>query len=109
MTRPVNQCSVLTVFILDPCDVNSYESEALRPSADLALRYPLDVVKTRVQLQQGKGIGDEGYNGMMDCFRKIIKNEGASRLYRGITAPILMEAPKRYVERSSLSGLARFH
>ena len=34
---------------------------------------------------------------MVDCFRKIIKNEGASRLYRGITPPILMEAPKRYV------------
>jgi len=32
---------------------------------------------------------------MMDCFRKIIKNEGASRLYRGIGAPIMMEAPKR--------------
>lgn len=55
----------------------------------------MDVVKTRVQLQQGKGLGDEGYNGMLDCFRKIIKNEGPSRLYRGITAPILMEAPKR--------------
>ena len=47
------------------------------------------------QLQQGKGIGNEGYNGMLDCFRKIIKNEGFSRLYRGISAPILMEAPKR--------------
>ncbi|KAK3060391.1 hypothetical protein LTS18_008638 [Coniosporium uncinatum] len=39
--------------------------------------------------------GAEGYTGMIDCFQKIIKNEGASRLYRGITAPILMEAPKR--------------
>ena len=48
------------------------------------------------QLQQGKGIGGEGYNGMVDCFQKIVKNEGFSRLYRGITAPILMEAPKRY-------------
>ena len=47
------------------------------------------------QLQQGKGVGAEGYNGMLDCFQKIIKNEGFSRLYRGITAPILMEAPKR--------------
>lgn len=28
------------------------------------------------QLQQGKGIGEEGYNGMIDCFRKIIRNEG---------------------------------
>ena len=33
---------------------------------------------------------------MVDCFRKIVKNEGFSRLYRGISAPILMEAPKRY-------------
>lgn len=32
---------------------------------------------------------------MVDCFRKIVRNEGFSRLYRGITAPILMEAPKR--------------
>lgn len=31
----------------------------------------------------------------MDCFKKIVKNEGASRLYRGIASPIMMEAPKR--------------
>ncbi|KAI9840049.1 MAG: hypothetical protein M1819_000242 [Sarea resinae] len=43
----------------------------------------------------GTGLGAEGYNGMFDCFSKIIKNEGFSRLYRGISAPILMEAPKR--------------
>lgn len=39
--------------------------------------------------------GQDHYTGMLDCFRKIVKNEGPSRLYRGITAPILMEAPKR--------------
>lgn len=64
--------------------------------SEILVMYPLDVVKTRVQLQQGKGVGADGYNGMVDCFRKIIKNEGFSRLYRGINAPILMEAPKRY-------------
>ncbi|KAI1848895.1 hypothetical protein JX265_001226 [Neoarthrinium moseri] len=47
------------------------------------------------QLQTGAATGADHYNGMLDCFRKIIKHEGASRLYRGITAPILMEAPKR--------------
>ncbi|RYP34113.1 hypothetical protein DL767_004448 [Monosporascus sp. MG133] len=35
------------------------------------------------------------YNGMLDCFQKIVRNEGFSRLYRGISAPIMMEAPKR--------------
>ncbi|PWW76017.1 mitochondrial carrier [Tuber magnatum] len=59
------------------------------------LTYPLDVVKTRVQLQDNTAKGADRYNGMVDCFRKIIKNEGFPRLYRGIAAPILMEAPKR--------------
>ncbi|GKT65833.1 mitochondrial 2-oxodicarboxylate carrier 2 [Colletotrichum tofieldiae] len=50
--------------------------------------------------------GADHYNGMVDCFRKIVRNEGLgtftglpncsfATLYRGITAPILMEAPKR--------------
>jgi solute carrier family 25 2-oxodicarboxylate transporter 21 len=38
--------------------------------------YPLDVVKTRVQLQTKAAAGAEAYNGMLDCFRKIIKTEG---------------------------------
>jgi len=54
------------------------------------------------QLQTGKGVGEDSYNGMVDCFRKIIKNEGFSRLYRGISAPIMMEAPKRYGDRPQL-------
>lgn len=58
--------------------------------------YPLDVIKTRVQLQGKTPVpGQDFYTGMGDCFRKIVKNEGASRLYRGIGAPIMMEAPKR--------------
>lgn len=56
--------------------------------------YPLDVVKTRIQLQVGTGAQAE-YSGIIDCITKIVKNEGPSRLYRGISAPILMEAPKR--------------
>lgn len=63
--------------------------------SEILVMYPLDVVKTRVQLQTGKGVGADFYNGMFDCFQKIIRHEGFSRLYRGITAPILMEAPKR--------------
>ncbi|KAK0390074.1 hypothetical protein NLU13_3647 [Sarocladium strictum] len=56
--------------------------------------YPLDVVKTRLQLQRSGG-GNPQYSGMMQCFSKILKEDGLSRFYRGITAPILMETPKR--------------
>jgi solute carrier family 25 2-oxodicarboxylate transporter 21 len=34
-------------------------------------------VKTRMQLQVGKAVpGAEHYDGMVDCFRKIIAKEG---------------------------------
>ncbi|KAF1746705.1 hypothetical protein GCK72_023162 [Caenorhabditis remanei] len=50
--------------------------------------YPLDVVKTRLQLgQQDKG--------MMDCVVKTLKNEGIGGFYKGILPPILAETPKR--------------
>ncbi|KAK9467182.1 mitochondrial carrier domain-containing protein [Lipomyces arxii] len=76
--------------------IYQFAAGAIAGVSEILVMYPLDVVKTRVQLQVGAGkAGEEAYTGMFDCFRKIIKHEGFSRLYRGITAPILMEAPKR--------------
>ncbi|CAG8599601.1 5733_t:CDS:2 [Paraglomus occultum] len=66
----------------------------LAGTTEILVMYPLDVVKTRFQLQVGTG----GYTSIVDCFQKIIKNEGFSRLYRGILPPILVEAPKRAIK-----------
>ncbi|KAJ5794318.1 hypothetical protein N7457_000917 [Penicillium paradoxum] len=75
-----------------------------------AIMYPLDVLKTRIQLQTGAPVpGVDHYNGMFDCFRKIVKNEGASRLYRGISAPILMEAPKRATKFAANDSWGAFY
>jgi len=73
----------------------SFMAGAVAGISEILTMYPLDVVKTRVQLQDNTAKGADRYNGMVDCFKKIIKNEGFSRLYRGIAAPIMMEAPKR--------------
>ncbi|KAF1937897.1 mitochondrial carrier [Clathrospora elynae] len=43
---------------------------------------------------------------VLDCFRKMIRNEGVLRLYRGITAPILMEVPKRAIKFSANDSFA---
>ncbi|KAF2667683.1 mitochondrial carrier [Microthyrium microscopicum] len=75
--------------------IYQFAAGAVAGVSEILVMYPLDVVKTRVQLQTGKEVGEEAYTSMVDCFRKIIRNEGFSRLYRGISAPILMEAPKR--------------
>ncbi|RIA87319.1 mitochondrial 2-oxodicarboxylate carrier 1 [Glomus cerebriforme] len=69
-------------------------------TSEILVMYPLDVVKTRFQLQVS-GAGGETYTSIADCFKKIIKNEGFSRLYRGILPPILVEAPKRAIKFSA--------
>lgn len=68
-------------------------SGAIAGVSELLVMYPLDVVKTRMQLQTSKSAVQ--YNGLFDCIKKIISKEGTSQLYKGITSPILMEAPKR--------------
>ncbi|KAI0898830.1 mitochondrial 2-oxodicarboxylate carrier 1 [Annulohypoxylon nitens] len=89
--------------------VYTFAAGAVAGISEILTMYPLDVVKTRVQLQTGKGAGADSYNGMLDCFQKIIRNEGFSRLYRGITAPILMEAPKRATKFAANDEWGKFY
>lgn len=90
--------------------IYQFAAGAVAGVSEILMMYPLDVVKTRVQLQSGTPIaGAEHYNGMFDCFRKIIKHEGASRLYRGISAPILMEAPKRATKFAANDSWGSFY
>jgi len=89
--------------------IYQFGAGAVAGVSEILVMYPLDVVKTRVQLQTGKGTGADSYNGMVDCFRKIIKNEGFGRLYRGIEAPILMEAPKRATKFAANDEWGKFY
>lgn len=74
--------------------VYQFLAGAVAGISEILVMYPLDLVKTRIQLQVGSGAGAE-YSGILDCFTKIVRHEGVGTLYRGISAPILMEAPKR--------------
>jgi len=88
--------------------IYQFGAGAIAGVSEILVMYPLDVVKTRMQLQTGVA-GPDSYNGMVDCFRKIIKNEGFSRLYRGIEAPILMEAPKRATKFAANDSWGQFY
>merc|ERR1711937_215972 len=60
--------------------------------------YPLDLVKTRLTVQK-EGVGVDGtvykktYNGTIDCVRKVIAEEGASALYKGLSPTIVGVIP----------------
>ncbi|KAK8045212.1 hypothetical protein PG993_005236 [Apiospora rasikravindrae] len=68
--------------------VYQFAAGAIAGVSEILVMYPTDVVKTRQQLAT-ESIG------MVQTFQNIVRNEGPGRLYRGILAPILMEAPKR--------------
>ena len=51
--------------------------------------YPLDTVRRRLQMQSEKPEAEWVYKGTMDCFGKIIKDEGTSALFKGAGANAL--------------------
>ncbi|XP_072256113.1 mitochondrial glutamate carrier 2 isoform X2 [Pyxicephalus adspersus] len=53
---------------------------------------PLDVLKTRIQTLK-KGLGEDTYNGIIDCARKIWRNEGPSAFMKGAGCRALVIAP----------------
>lgn len=54
---------------------------------------PFDFVKTRLQKQQKAPDGSLPYKGMADCFRKVAKDEGVLRFYRGFGTYYVRIAP----------------
>ena len=54
---------------------------------------PFDFVKTRLQKQTRAPDGSLPYRGMGDCFRKVAREEGLLRFYRGFTTYYVRIAP----------------
>lgn len=73
--------------------IANFSAGAIAGVSEILTFYPLDVVKTRMQLETGKN-----KLGLFGTFQSIIKEEGAGRLYRGLVPPLLLEAPKRAVK-----------
>ncbi|KAH8352317.1 hypothetical protein KR084_003396, partial [Drosophila pseudotakahashii] len=58
--------------------------------------HPLDVVKSRMQIQGPRPIpGEVFYRGTLDAFAKMYRYEGMPSLWKGIVPPICVETPKR--------------
>jgi len=76
--------------------VANFAAGAIAGISEILTFYPLDVVKTRMQLETGKS-----KNGLVGTLRNIVREEGVGRLYRGLVPPLLLEAPKRAVKFAS--------
>ena len=78
---------------------------ALSGLAELLIMFPLDVVKTRAQLQQ-EGVKQQ--LGVARSFISIIEEGGIRRLYRGILAPAIQEPIKRSVKFTANSIFSKY-
>ncbi|KAK8767983.1 hypothetical protein V5799_005235 [Amblyomma americanum] len=69
--------------------------------AEICLMHPLDVVKTRFQMQHDHllaAAGEQRYTSIADCLRSMVRSEGFMSIYKGILPPMLSETPTRAVK-----------
>lgn len=61
-----------------------------------AVTFPIDLVKTRLQIQGSspskQTVARLKYSGMINCFSKVIREEGLKALYTGVKPAILRQA-----------------
>lgn len=71
---------------------------------EVGLMHPLDLVKTRMQLQKGpiKKKDPNYYTGILDCFQKLQKQEGTMAFWKGLLPPLIVETPTKSIRVSEL-------
>lgn len=68
--------------------------------------YPIDLVKTRMQNQRTGSYGELMYRNSFDCFKKVIRHEGVTGLYRGLVPQLMGVAPEKAI-KLTMNDLAR--
>lgn len=72
--------------------INAGMAGAVAGASSKLLVYPLDTVKKRLQVQAYYNMAEaesNNYKGMMDCLTRIVREEGATSLYRGLVPSML--------------------
>ena len=76
-------------------------------SMEIAVTYPLEYVKTNVQLQHGAAGTGSGYNGAIHCFRQTIKTNGLRGLYSGCAPWFAFAGPRSAVRFAAFEFLSK--
>jgi len=69
--------------------VSKFTVAQVAVSASGIAAYPFDTLQRRLQIEASKPKAEQIYNGMGDCFSKILKNEGTGGFFKGAMANIL--------------------
>jgi len=69
--------------------VSKFTVAQVAVSASGIAAYPFDTLQRRLQIEASKPKADQIYNGMSDCFSKILAKEGPKGFFKGAMANIL--------------------
>ena len=70
--------------------------------------YPIDLVKTRMQNQRAARVGQVLYKNSIECFRRVVANEGVLGLYSGVVPQLIGVAPEKAI-KLTVNDLVRGH
>ena len=63
---------------------------------EVSIMHPLDLVKTRFQLQSSTPVaGHHHYTSIAHCMKTLYHTEGVFSFWKGILPPLFVETPKR--------------
>jgi hypothetical protein len=77
-------------FQKKPSDQMNFYIGAFAATAGIFLMTPFDTVKTRLVVQRNT---PDAYQGIMDCFSRILKEEGIGALYRSFIPRVISAVP----------------
>ncbi|CAG8581565.1 1430_t:CDS:2, partial [Scutellospora calospora] len=78
--------------------VYSFALGSIAGAVGATVVYPIDLVKTRMQNQRSRVVGELLYRNSIDCFQKVIKNEGILGLYSGLGPQLVGVAPEKAIK-----------
>ena len=74
---------------------HSFAAAGIAAAVELSIMQPLDVVKTRLQLQSSQLATADRYSGTVHALRRIHAAEGTAGLWRGFGTGLAIVVPRR--------------
>ncbi|GBG66831.1 hypothetical protein CBR_g70709 [Chara braunii] len=82
-----------SVFLTDPKNAPVWQKWAIAQTVTAGagmVSYPFDTVRRRLMMQSGSG--EQMYSGTLDCWRKIMSNEGPKAFFKGAWSNVIRGA-----------------
>lgn len=90
-------------FHAKPTSEANFVLGALAAAGSVTVMIPMDTIKTRLVIQTANN--PKNYKGVVDCFVRILKEEGAGTFYRSLPPRLISVVPMIAIQFGIYEGL----